>query len=437
MGRHCEKETITCADNPCQRGNCRDTSTGYKCEESTNICDHNTCENGGSCKVKGDTFHCTCPSGFIGHRCESNVDDCQGNPCQNGGTCIDMVNQFRCQCIPGYIGSMCENKVDLCVTKPCANGGTCTNLKNDYSCTCRPGFTGRDCSVDIDECASSPCANGGTCVNRVNSFQCVCKGGYQGNQCEEESVAPPPWSVSNSSPHIANGLHEGRSEDSKALGSLQIILIILMSILIPTIAITAAIIVLCMKRRRKLAQEKDDAEARKQNEQNASHTLSHHHNSISAKRGSSTPGLDSSSHMIKNTWDKSVNNISSSISVDECLMNASIYGGAMSNYSDNSDCLVVASVGSGGGGGCVNSGAISPLQRARSQKQLNTDIGIKQRASQIITPKELYNHDSKRCSLLSEGPLGSHPHHRWLAAGVMPPSLASTRQMGQCSPPHI
>lgn len=353
----------------------------------------------------------------------------------NGGTCIDMVNQFRCQCVPGFIGAMCDNKVDLCLTKPCANGGSCTNLKNDYSCMCRPGFTGRDCSNDIDECLSAPCVNGGTCVNRVNSFQCVCPGGYQGDQCEEESIAPPPWSVTNTSPHIATSqIHEGRSgEDSNAFSSAQIIVIILMSITIPVIAIIGAIIAFCMKRRRKLAQEKDDAEARKQNEQNASHTLSHHHhNSISAKRGSNaTIGLDTSSHMIKNTWDKSVNNISSSISVDDCLMNTSIYGGAVSNYSDNSDCI-------GNGGGGIGGGAmISPLQRARSQKQLNTDIGIKQRASQIITPKELYHHDSKRCSLLSEGPMGSHHHHhRWLAGGAMPPSL-STRQMGQCSPPHI
>ncbi|CAD7093601.1 unnamed protein product [Hermetia illucens] len=405
-GKHCEEKTVTCSDNPCVHGKCKDVKSGFKCEcpfgysgvgceTQVDDCNPNPCENGGSCVSKENTFQCLCPSGFAGKHCEDNIDDCQGNPCMNGGTCVDMVNQFRCQCIPGYIGSLCAEKVDLCLTKPCANGGSCINLNNDYKCSCRPGFTGKDCSVDIDECSSSPCRNGGTCVNRVNSFHCVCPGGYHGNQCEDETYS------ANFDAQQFEGSQTGRSD---GLTSGQVVLIAILSVAMPVVAVIAAGVVLCMKRKRKRAQEKDDAEARKQNEQNASANL-HHGSSASAKRSSST-GMsfnDNSTNptIIKNTWDKSVNNISSSASVDDCLMNTSLYG-AMSNYSDNN-----------ANSECFNS-IVPPLQRAKSQKQLNTDPSLMHRASQIFSNQAHQNQqgqqqqqatkeymlDSKRISVL-------------------------------------
>ncbi|XP_055716834.1 neurogenic locus protein delta [Phlebotomus papatasi] len=438
-GKHCDRETVTCADKPCLHGKCRDTNQGFKCEcplgysglkcdTQVDECSPNPCMNGATCLNNGNSFHCQCPSGFAGKRCERNIDDCQGNPCLHGGTCIDMVNQFRCQCVPGYIGSLCENKVDLCLTKPCANGGTCTNLKNDYRCTCRAGFSGKDCSIDIDECASSPCRNGGTCVNRVNSFHCVCTSGFTGNQCEQEFNASA-WDSANISRHVSSvsGSPEAHSGRSDELNTAQITLIVVFSVAMPLIVISAAAIVMCMKRKRKRAQEKDDAEARMQNEQNASHGgLAHHHNSMSSKRSSGSGlGLDATSHnMIKNTWDKSVN-MSSSVSVDDCLLNASLYSsGVGPNFN----------TASGGGADvseCYGSGQMSPLQRARSQKQLNTDPLVMHRASQIIStsPSAKDFHvppPEKRISVLSDATLCNT---RW-----MPPV---TRQMGPCSPPHM
>lgn len=385
VGKHCENKTTTCAEKPCLHGSCHDTATGSKCtcpvgfsgnncEIQVDDCNPNPCENSGSCVTKGDTYRCMCPSGFTGKRCEQNIDDCQGVPCLNGGTCIDMVNQYRCQCVPGFIGANCGNKVDLCLTKPCANGGSCINLSNDYRCTCRPGFTGKDCSVDIDECMSAPCRNGGTCVNRVNSFQCVCPGGFRGGQCEDEAYTAHIDDLSNTP-------REAQSGRSDGLSAAQVVLIAVASVSMPLIALIATCIVRCLKKQRKRAQDKDDAEARKQNEQNASAGMHHSGNSMLSSKRSSSTGLTFDNAMqpptiIKNTWDKSVNNISSSASVDECLMNTSLFG-AMSNYSDNtvnSDCYAPQQ--------------IPPLQRARSQKQLNTDPSVMHRASQIITPKE-------------------------------------------------
>ncbi|XP_061398751.1 neurogenic locus protein delta [Musca vetustissima] len=389
-GRLCEDKVITCADKPCVHGSCRDTSKGFQCdcpngysgtmcEVHVDTCTPNPCQNGGTCSVGPNGSHkCQCPSGFTGASCEENIDECQGNPCHNGGTCIDMVNQFRCQCAPGFLGSLCTEKVDLCLIKPCANGGTCRNLNNDYECTCRPGFTGKDCSVDIDECSSSPCHNGGTCMNRVNYFECVCAQGFRGPQCDEESYASATYDARQ---YEATTQAKPRSD---GLTSGQVILIAILSVAMPLVAVIAACVVFCMKRKRRRDQEKDDAEARKQNEQNAVATL--HHNSgglssvavaaLGVKRGSSS-GLtfdNSNPNIIKNTWDKSVNNIASSGSTDECLMNTSLYGGALSNYAaDNNANSEFCGV-----------GQIQPLQRAKSQKQLNTDPSLMHRASQLM-----------------------------------------------------
>lgn len=434
-GRHCEEKTVVCAEKPCAHGTCKDTATGFVCSCPTGYsgrncdiqvdeCHPNPCENGGTCKNRADTFVCSCPTGFTGKRCEENINDCHGEPCLNGGTCVDLVNQFRCQCVPGYIGSNCASKVDLCLTKPCANGGSCINLDNDYRCECRPGFTGKDCSIDIDECVPAPCKNGGTCVNRVNHYQCVCSGGFEGQQCEREASSRPSYDAA----HISST--QAYSSRSDGLSKGQVALIAVLSIAMPMVVIVAACVVYCMKKKRKREQEKEDAEARKQNEQNASATLHHGNSIISSKRSSST-GLtfdNSNPTIIKNTWDKSVNNISTSASVDDCLMNTSLYGG-MSNYGENE---------------CFGASQIPPLQRARSQKQLNTDPSVMHRASQVIQPKD-YMLDHKRISMVGGGNGGcssaaaeplfcGQANQRWQSQTT---ANASPRPYVSCSPSHM
>lgn len=448
-GRHCEEKTIVCAEKPCAHGTCKDTASGFvctcpggysgrNCDIQIDECHPNPCENGGTCKNHGNSFQCACPAGFRGQRCDENINDCVGEPCQNGGTCVDLINQYRCQCVPGFIGTNCANKVDLCLTKPCANGGSCINLDNDYKCTCRPGFTGKDCSVDIDECVSMPCKNGGTCVNRVNHFQCVCPGGFQGHQCDREAASPPTYDAA----HISTT--QAFSSRSDGLSKGQVALIAILSIAMPMVVIVAACVVYCMKKKRRREQEKEDAEARKQNEQNATANMHHANSIMTSKRGSNT-GLtfdNTNPTIIKNTWDKSVNNISSSASVDDCLMNTSLYsgggGGAGASYTDSD---------------CYNVSQMSPLQRARSQKQLNTDPSLMHhRASQVIQSKD-YMMDHKRISMVggsaSNGgagntngacssaaePLfcGQSASQRWTSS----PMSGTTRPYVSCSPSHM
>lgn len=462
IGKHCEEKTVICAEKPCHHGTCKDTKLGFKCdcplgysgrncETQVNECNPNPCENGGSCVNKGDAYKCSCPSGFQGTRCEVNIDDCQGNPCRNGGSCVDMVNQFRCQCVPGFIGSTCENKVDLCLTKPCANGGSCINLNNDYRCNCRPGFTGKDCSIDIDECLSNPCRNGATCVNRVNSFQCVCAGGFLGKTCDEEALSAAAFDGGSSSRHVAV---TADSDTNDGLSGGQIALIAIFSVSMPLTAFIAAAVVICMKRRRKREQEKDDAEARKQNEQNASHISRIHHSSINLKRNSNSSGgmnCDMAPHVIKNTWDKSVNNITNSQSMDDCLMNSSLYGG-LSTYSDNSANECYQQQQQQLQQQQQQQPSINEMHRAKSQKQLNTDpIKMMHRASQVITSPSPPNtqtiatsattkdlttiYDLKRISVLSDAALCNT---RWPTSVVSPlPRQLVAAGSPHCSPPHM
>lgn len=464
IGKHCENQTVTCASKPCfNGGQCRDSSQGFKCECAAGFigrhcetqmqnCNPNPCQNSGKCiTLKGNQYKCQCPLGFDGANCEENIDDCQGaNLCKNGGTCIDGINQYQCKCSIGYTGAHCEKHFDFCLAKPCANGGTCLSKTNGFICLCRSGFTGIDCNIDIDECQSAPCKNGATCINRVNSYECQCPDSYQGTNCDERNaLSDEPSRLQHQA--STSSYQEAQTGRSDNLSNSQIALIAILSVAVPFVAICGIAVVICMKRKRKREQEKDDAEARKQNEQNASHIThlhQHHHNAIVAVKrstnsaaGISNGGLDSSTHhMIKNTWDKSVNNITNSISMDEnCLLNTSMYG-TMSNFSDNTSS-------SGGGGGGVSGvntsqcldgyqSQIVPqtLQRAKSQKQLNTDPAVMNRASLIMhrqsqiptsSAKELCL--DKRISVLAESTNG------WSGNG----SSTSRQLLDRCSPNHI
>lgn len=441
IGNHCETQTVTCASKPCLHGgNCRDSSQGFKCdcaagyggrncELQVQNCNPNPCLNNGKCSaIRGNQYQCHCSKGFEGVNCEENIDDCHGNPCKNGGTCIDGINQFQCKCTAGYTGAACEKRVDFCLAKPCANGGSCLNMNNGFECLCRSGFTGIDCSIDIDECQSAPCKNGATCFNRVNSFECQCADGFQGVNCDEPVNRFHQASTSS----YQEAQIRSRSEE---MSSGQIAGLVILSAAIPLIVICGVAVAYCVKKKRKQEQEKDDAEARKQNEQNASHIThlhQHHHNSIVAvKRSSnSTMALDNSTHhMIKNTWDRSINNMTNSVSMDDgCMLNTSMYG-TMSNFSDNT-----AASGANTSqllGADVYQSQIVPesLQRAKSQKQLNTDPAVVNRASLIMhrqqPTKELAL--DKRISVLAEASSwnsGNNVH-------------SNTRILDRCSPPHI
>lgn len=276
-----------------------------------------------------------------------------------------------------------------------------------------------------------PCKNGGTCVNRVNSFQCVCPAGYRGYTCEDESS-------SYDAAHISSTQAYSSRNDGLSKG--QVALIAILSVAMPMVVIIAACVVYCMKRKRKLNQQKEDAEARKQNERNATATLQHGNSINSSKRSSST-GLNfdnSNPTIIKNTWDKSVNNISSSASVDECLMNTNCYNGA---YNDG-DCFAASA---------TTAMQIAPLQRAKSQKQLNTDPSVMHRASQHIHTKDYMNAsatsaDHKRISCIPNGNANGNANANasscmtndaLLCGSQRWPSSSPRKSFGPCNPSHM
>lgn len=387
QGPLCEESARTCSDQPCQNGaQCMDTNGGYKCscvagysgadcEHQINDCNPNPCKNGGSCVDDIDGYQCKCAPGYEGAQCEVNVDDCQGNPCLNGGTCIDKVNEFRCQCVPGFLGLLCEKVVDYCMTKPCANGGTCNHVTNDYQCTCAPGFAGKDCSVEVNVCESRPCQNGGTCRSRFPGFECDCSRGFLGKTCEEiETSAAPSARVSSES----------------NLTTEHVIVIATISTFVPLVVLVAVGVIICLKQRRKREKAKADEEARLQNEQNTAH-------SSFTKRGAA---MSTDAHMIKNSWGKCTNVLSSP---EECNI---------SNAAINEDGVGIGiggggvGIGVGGGGGgypkpgvhqVIDGRSVYTLQRSRSQKQLNTELGP--RASSALLAAKLHEPDYEHVSV--------------------------------------
>lgn len=387
-GKHCEVAVQTCEYKPCQHGGtCMDTIHGYKCscpagytgsecQTTVNHCAPNPCANGGNCSTLPNNvgYKCACASGFAGPSCHTNVDDCHGNPCQNGGSCIDQVNAYKCRCIPGFTGNHCQEKANMCLLNPCANGGTCTTLVNDYKCQCRPGFSGKDCAIDVDECTNNQCLNGGTCFNKGSGYQCECAIGFGGQRCEKELAAQSvhqlqqhaaPAQLDDSSSAVGTAIvgdasrhvSVARSPDdndddensSEMVGvrerpsGIDWFLILLLAAAVPTALVGVTFVVRYSKRKRERERRKADEEARMQNEQNSVH--SH----VTKRNGDA--------HMIKNVWGQCAKNVDLDHATTTTTTESSYY-----------PKQVYAAVPAD-----PNIALVYPLQRSRSQKQLNVD----------------------------------------------------------------
>ncbi|OUC40781.1 EGF-like domain protein [Trichinella nativa] len=127
---------------------------GYMCEYEYNICEkyQGICQNGGTCKGKGRSYYCICPSNFEGKNCTKSVKGCaQENMCQNGGTCVENENGLSCNCRYPYTGEFCETQMLVCPPRLCKNGGTCTAFQElkGFLCTCAEGYTGKFCETLI------------------------------------------------------------------------------------------------------------------------------------------------------------------------------------------------------------------------------------------------------------------------------------------------
>uniref|UniRef100_A0A8C5HQB4 Delta-like protein n=1 Tax=Gouania willdenowi TaxID=441366 RepID=A0A8C5HQB4_GOUWI len=220
-GTYCHENINDCASTPCKNGGtCIDGINSFQCfcpggwegslcdvgecvalspqNETTrgpkykplpphpgeSQCDSSTCSNGGTCYDHGDSFLCSCPSGWGGSTCNTAKNSsCDSRPCHNGGTCVGGGEAFTCICKDGWEGPTCAQNVDDCNPLPCYNGGHCVDGVNWFRCECAPGFAGPDCRINIDECQSSPCAEGATCVDEINGYRCVCPPGHAGPRC--------------------------------------------------------------------------------------------------------------------------------------------------------------------------------------------------------------------------------------------------------------
>ncbi|KRX54567.1 DNA helicase MCM8 [Trichinella sp. T9] len=148
-----EKGTFMCMQNggvPIQTDEgyickCEDPlKHGYMCEYEYNICEkyQGICQNGGTCKGKGRSYYCICPT----------VKGCaQENMCQNGGTCVENENGLSCNCRYPYTGEFCETEMLVCPPRLCKNGGTCTAFQElkGFLCTCAERYTGKFCETLI------------------------------------------------------------------------------------------------------------------------------------------------------------------------------------------------------------------------------------------------------------------------------------------------
>ena len=260
------------------------------------------------------------------------------------------------------MGTLCQSLVDYCLVKPCANGGTYSQLTNDYKCTCAPGFTGKDCSVQVNECDSQPCQNGGQCVNRGHKFECKCPLGFIGQTCEEIATSVAP---------------SARVSSESNLSTEHVVVIATLSTFVPLVVLVAVGVIICLKQQRKRERVKADEKARLQNEQNTAHS------SFTKNRAAT---ITADAHIIKNSWGKFTN----LDSPDDCNV---------SNVSGNDDSYPKPGVHQ-----IIDGRSVYTLQRSRSQKQLNTELGT--RASSALLTSKLHDpltdfENVKRLSVMS------------------------------------
>nr|XP_046207765.1 protein crumbs homolog 1-like isoform X2 [Oncorhynchus gorbuscha] len=189
-----------CQPSPCMNGgscqdlwnlfncSCEEGWTGRRCERNTDTCASNPCIHG-NCSIQGLAYECACEFGYTGVDCEEEVDVCENHLCAHGGTCLHGVDKYACLCAENYTGPYCNRPklpVSVCGDAArnyiCFNAGNCT--ERDLSCDCLPGFTGHRCEQEVDECKSNPCLNGGYCRNLINNYHCVCDMSFAGDNCQ-------------------------------------------------------------------------------------------------------------------------------------------------------------------------------------------------------------------------------------------------------------
>ncbi|XP_059480709.1 neurogenic locus protein delta-like isoform X2 [Neocloeon triangulifer] len=285
---------------------CEEGWGGLFCKDDLNYCTNNRpCRNGGTCFNTGQgLFTCNCPQGYTGQKCETYLGtptaSCAVLGCLNGATC-DQISGL-CVCPKGFSGPLCGQKSSSCLNSPCFNGATCeTRLPPpgapDYVCKCAPGFSGQLCEIRNRDCDSQPCLHGGSCVSNEGARVCECVNGYFGKFCENsyQACLTRPCHGAATCSDLGHGAYRcfcppgrfGRhcdevrgivdreylvvrevDDEVASLSGQQVALVVVLSVLIPVVALAGVASIMLLRRRREVERKAADHLARLQNEAN-------------------------------------------------------------------------------------------------------------------------------------------------------------------------
>ncbi|XP_053520970.1 protein eyes shut homolog isoform X2 [Artibeus jamaicensis] len=76
------------------------------------------CGNGGTCRDRGSTVYCDCPTGWKGAFCTETISTCDPehdppHQCSKGATCVSLPHGYTCFCPLGATGVYCEQALSI------------------------------------------------------------------------------------------------------------------------------------------------------------------------------------------------------------------------------------------------------------------------------------------------------------------------------------
>ena len=154
-------------------------------EEEPNPCQDVDCGEHGTC----DSGTCVCESGaYTGDHCE-NFDPCFGIDCGNNGTCSDEGETYTCTCNSGYYFDNVNNNTCVENECQCTNGtissATCTENGAENCGDCNAGYhlEGNTCVENVCTCPETrgtgatgedcPTHNASLCGACINNWEMV------------------------------------------------------------------------------------------------------------------------------------------------------------------------------------------------------------------------------------------------------------------------